>query len=108
MRKTYYYIAGIIIMLAVAITMVFTVVRIYNSEDGNEKVTDYSADYDNENFYLVLKDETVTIYVNGDDIYDYSRLNVSDMPKEIINKLLEGYYIKGKDNLYSFLQAYSS
>ena len=70
----------------------------------------YPADEDiNESFYLVYEDGKVVIYKESDrTFYDYADINMNSIPAEIREQLKLGLYIDGEENLYNFLQAYSS
>ena len=51
----------------------------------------------------------VFIYKESDrTFYDYADINMNSIPAEIREQLKLGLYIDGEENLYNFLQAYSS
>lgn len=62
-----------------------------------------------EMYYLILKEDKVHIYRAGGDIfYDYAAVQLETMPVEIQEQLKLGLYVQGEDELYDFLQTYSS
>lgn len=60
-------------------------------------------------YYLVLSEGRVCIY-RGDDriFYDYAVVNLDIMPEEIKEQLKYGMYLSNEQELYDFLQTYSS
>ena len=62
-----------------------------------------------ETYYLILQENKVSIYRDeGHIFYDYADVNLDTMPIEILEQLKLGLYIAGEDELYDFLQTYSS
>lgn len=62
-----------------------------------------------ESFYLVYSDNRLCIYRGDDKIfYDYADVQMNLMPTEICEQLKYGLYIEGEQELYEFLQTYSS
>ena len=59
--------------------------------------------------FIVYEDGKVVIYKESDrTFYDYADINMNSIPAEIREQLKLGLYIDGEENLYNFLQAYSS
>lgn len=72
-----------------------------------EQVTQVTAS--SEMYYLILKENKVSIYrADGEIFYDFADVRLETMPVEILEQLKLGLYIKGEDELYDFLQTYSS
>ena len=66
--------------------------------------TDYMKSY-----YLSYDGQRVVIYSEPDrSFYDYADINMEVLPPDIREQLKLGMYIDGEDNLYDFLQTYSS
>ena len=62
-----------------------------------------------ETFYLIYSEDRLCIYRGDDKIfYDYADVAVNLMPVEIREQLKYGLYITGEQELYEFLQTYSS
>ncbi len=62
-----------------------------------------------ETYYLMLQNGQVRIYrEDGRTFYDYADVDLEIMPVEIVEQLKLGLYITGEDELYDFLQTYSS
>lgn len=62
----------------------------------------------NELYYLLYTRERVEIYTEDGGLYDYADVKTELMPEEIFSELKQGMYIRGDEDLYDFLQAYSS
>lgn len=75
------------------------------SDGTNEGGTKKSA----EEYYLLLTEGKVCIY-RGDDkvFYDYAAVNMDSMPVEVREQLKYGLYLDNIEELYDFLQTYSS
>ena len=87
---------------------------VYQAETDSTSLADTSAGiYANgqvqtkkETFYLIY---SLCIYRGDDKIfYDYADVAVNLMPVEIREQLKYGLYITGEQELYEFLQTYSS
>lgn len=120
MKKIYGYIVGIVVGLIIIICFVIFITGYYKTKHNKNNInpenytqaTDstYPADEDiNESFYLVYEYGKVVIYKESDrTFYDYADINMNSIPAEIREQLKLGLYIDGEENLYNFLQAYSS
>ena len=90
---------------------------VYRAETDSTSLADTSAGiYANgkvqtkkETFYLIYSEDRLCIYWGDDKIfYDYADVAVNLMPVEIREQLKYGLYITGEQELYEFLQTYSS
>jgi len=90
---------------------------VYRAETDSTSLADTSAGiYVNgrvqtkkETFYLIYSEDRLCIYRGDDKIfYDYADVAVNLMPVEIREQLKYGLYITGEQELYEFLQTYSS
>ena len=90
---------------------------VYRAEIDSTSLADTSAGiYANgkvqtkkETFYLIYSEDRLCIYRGDDKIfYDYADVAVNLMPVEIREQLKYGLYITGEQELYEFLQTYSS
>ena len=62
-----------------------------------------------ESFYLIYSEGRVCIYMGDEKIFfDYADVNMDTMPTEIREQLKYGLYVTGEEELYEFLQTYSS
>lgn len=59
-------------------------------------------------FYLKMNQDMVEIYTEDGRLYDYAGIKMELLPPEILEELKTGMYIRGEEDLYDFLQAYSS
>lgn len=67
------------------------------------------AQTEKETFYLLYSEGRVCIYRGDEKIfYDYAEVRVDTMPIEIKEQLKYGLYVTGEQELYEFLQTYSS
>ncbi len=90
---------------------------VYQAETDSTSLADTSAGiYANgkvqtkkETFYLIYSEDRLCIYRGDDKIfYDYADVAVNLLPVEIREQLKYGLYITGEQELYEFLQTYSS
>ena len=90
---------------------------VYQAETDNTSMADTSSGiYANgkvqtkkETFYLIYSEDRLCIYRGDDKIfYDYADVQLQLMPSEIKEQLKYGMYITGEQELYEFLQTYSS
>ena len=90
---------------------------VYRAETDSTSLADTSAGiYANgrvqtkkETFYLIYSEDRLCIYRGDVKIfYDYADVAVNLMPVEIREQLKYGLYITGEQELYEFLQTYSS
>lgn len=60
-------------------------------------------------YYIQSFNGTIVI-LNGDKktVYDYTRIPIHTLPNQLQEKVIEGYYIENEDELYNFLENYSS
>lgn len=59
-------------------------------------------------FYLFNENEKVVVRLKDGTIYETTEIAVSHLPEKIKEQLSEGYHIRGKIELYEFLENYSS
>lgn len=59
-------------------------------------------------YYLLYNRERVEIYTGDGNLYDYADVRTELLPEEVFSELKQGMYIRGDEDLYDFLQAYSS
>ena len=128
MKKTWGYIVGIIVGVIFIIwfgTFLFSFGKqkdnknqenvsmeqfVDNSDNikNMQETTAAQTDIDS-SFYLIYEEDRVVIYREPErEFYDYADINMDGLPVEIKEQLKLGLYIDGLDNLYDFLQAYSS
>ena len=128
MKKTWGYIVGIIVGVIFIIwfgTVLFGFGKQKNNKNQEnvsmEQFVDNSDNIKNmqettaaqtdidSSFYLIYEEDRVVIYREPErEFYDYADINMDGLPVEIKEQLKLGLYIDGLDNLYDFLQAYSS
>lgn len=64
---------------------------------------------DNYKYYLIAENGLVTVYYSDEStVYEYTNITTEDLPEELKEEILKGKYIKTLDELYNFLENYSS
>jgi hypothetical protein len=60
-------------------------------------------------YFLIYGDGILNIYI-GEDMYfyDYAQINWEMLSQDMQTQLLRGMYVEGEQDLYDFLQTYSS
>jgi hypothetical protein len=59
-------------------------------------------------YYLRIKDGRVTVYLENGEIYENTEIAEASLPASVQKKISEGYIIHSNQELYSFLENYSS
>ncbi|MDD5933984.1 MAG: BofC C-terminal domain-containing protein [Clostridiales bacterium] len=69
----------------------------------------YNEDIVTFRYYLAVKDGKVIIYYSDlTTIYEYTTINVADLPEADREDLMHGVYVKTDDELFALLESYSS
>lgn len=79
-----------------------------NSNNGDKTNVVAGDNKKDELYYLLYTRERVEIYTGDGVLYDYADIRTDLLPEEVFSELKQGMYIKGDEDLYDFLQAYSS
>lgn len=69
----------------------------------------YSSKPENEDFYLMVEDDYISVYC-GDlkTVYLYTDIYMNDLPENLQQEILDKKHINDKEELYNFLESYSS
>ena len=100
---------GVVIGIIVAILAVVIIGWLIAANNDHDMIID-----ETETTYEMLENTTsgnnnVVIYTEPDrKFYDNADINMEVLPPEIREQLKLGMYMDGEDNLYDFLQTYSS
>lgn len=79
-----------------------------NQTDGNSLETDGTAKKA-DCFYLFEEHGFITVYLSDKEtVFEYTSIEVNDLPDELITEIQNGKYVKDVDELYNFLETYSS
>ena len=71
---------------------------VQETEDGKE-----------EGYYLCELQGFVVVYLKDrETIYEFTEIPVSDLPEEVQQEIVSGKYISSQEELYAFLENYSS
>ena len=74
--------------------------------DGEAAAEDVSED---EGYYLCEMQGFVVVYLSDrQTIYEMTEIPLSDLPEEVQQEIADGKYIATRDELYGFLENYSS
>ncbi|MCM1161367.1 MAG: hypothetical protein NC412_09095 [Roseburia sp.] len=69
----------------------------------------YYSNLNNENFYLLVENEYINVYYSDlKTVYLYTDILLSDLPEDIQQDILNKKYIESEEELYNFLESYSS
>lgn len=69
----------------------------------------YYSNLQNENFYLLVENEYINVYYSDlKTVYLYTDILLSDLPEDIQQEILDKKYIESEEELYNFLESYSS
>jgi flagellar basal body-associated protein FliL len=113
---------GVLLALIVAVAIIW-IVNVGNDDstiiDENKPSYDMLQNIDDttqattsdyvKSYYLSYDGARVIIYSEPErNFYDYADINMEVLPPDIREQLKLGMYIDGEDNLYDFLQTYSS
>jgi hypothetical protein len=50
----------------------------------------------------------VILQSDGKTVYEYTQIEIHTLPEEIQQQVTEGYYLENDEDLYNFLENYSS
>lgn len=69
----------------------------------------YTSPSREEEFYLMVEDDYITVYL-GDlkTVYLYTGIHMSTLPENVQQEILDKKHIADKEELYNFLESYSS
>lgn len=60
-------------------------------------------------YYIGMKDNVVIVYLKDrSQVYEYTNIEAWMLPKELREQLIDGIYVKDEQELFDFLQTYSS
>lgn len=64
---------------------------------------------ENYKYYLIAENDYVTVYyIDKSTVYEYTNIVVGELPDDLKTEIRNGKYISTLDELYSFLENYSS
>lgn len=83
--------------------------------DGGEKQEasvdpeEIKAEYEQESYYLVLEKGSVNIYLSDKTtLYEHTSIMAEDLPEKLRLEVIEGKRVQGEQELYDFLENYTS
>ncbi|GEM_PF-159842 len=71
------------------------------------QATRVSENTQQEKYQIRFENQKVCIYLD-DEFYDYADIEVDNLPKDLYDKLEDGIGLSDEQELYEFLQTYSS
>ncbi len=117
--KTRYSISYFIILIALILTFVYAFainnriqVEEYAALDNTiieESVNSNSDDVISQGYYLKELDGYIIVYLyDNETIFEYTDILISTLPEYLQLEVTEGKYIETSEELYAFLENYSS
>lgn len=117
--KLRYSISYFIILTATILTLVYvyamnnrTQVEEYAALDNTiveDIVISNSDDIISEGYYLKEQDGYVIVYLYDNvTVFEQTDILITSLPEDLQNQVIEGKYVKTAEELYSFLENYSS
>ncbi|MBQ7067192.1 MAG: hypothetical protein IJN92_10275 [Lachnospiraceae bacterium] len=72
-------------------------------------IKNYYSNLQNEDFYLLVENEYINVYYSDlETVYLYTDILLSDLPEDIQQDILDKKYVESEEELYNFLESYSS
>lgn len=69
----------------------------------------YYSGFLKEQFYLVAQNNYIVVYyLDMENVYQYTDILVKDLPEDIAEEVMDKKYIGSEEELYNFLESYSS
>ena len=69
----------------------------------------YGTPKEKTGYYIGIRDDVVIVYLEDrSEVYEYTNIEAWMLPKELRNQLIDGIYVKDEQELFDFLQTYSS
>ena len=59
-------------------------------------------------YYIKSKSGNVIVYNKDHTVYEFTDLDMEYLPDEVENQLIQGIYFRDQEDLYEFLETYSS
>lgn len=83
--------------------------NVQQEEEEPEETVESMKDVEEERYYLKLADDYLAVYHSDtDQIYFETGLKLTDLPEDLQEKAEEGISFSSLEELYSFLENYSS
>ncbi|MBE5923784.1 MAG: hypothetical protein E7271_04850 [Lachnospiraceae bacterium] len=79
----------------------------YNGNEITLRKTFKKPEY---NGYYAKSYNGLVVILKGDEktVYDYTQISITDLPNDLQESVLKGYYLESDEELYSFLETYTS
>lgn len=79
------------------------------SPDSVTLVKYFGEPEEEQGYFIGVKDNAVIVYLQDrSQVYEYTNIELWTLPVEIQYELVEGIYVKNEQELFDFLQTYSS
>lgn len=59
-------------------------------------------------YYMKTQGNSIIVYNKDHSVYEYTDLKLDFLPEEVIQALTSGIYFQNQEELYEFLETYSS
>ncbi|MBQ8147364.1 MAG: hypothetical protein IJ040_01080 [Lachnospiraceae bacterium] len=69
----------------------------------------YGEPVESEGYFIGVKDNAVIVYLEDrSEVYEYTNIEMWTLPEAVQSQLVEGIYVDNEQELFDFLQTYSS
>lgn len=69
----------------------------------------YLPDENRDEFVLVVENNYITVYHSGlEEVYLYTDIRLDELPQDVQNEIIQKKYVESEEELYNFLESYSS
>ena len=65
----------------------------------------YASDH---SYYIKSKSGNVIVFNNDHTVYEFTDLDLEYLPDDVEKQLIQGIYFRNQEDLYEFLETYSS
>jgi len=63
---------------------------------------------DDHSYFIKTENGNIVIYNKDNTVYEYTDLEPEFLPEEVTKELIQGIYFQDQEDLYEFLETYSS
>ncbi len=87
----------------------FEIIEFSNKEVILRKTYNNTNTFTGRQFYLTFENDYIVVYLgNKTTLYDYTGISRNSLPDNVANEIQQGKYVDSVEELYEFLENYSS
>lgn len=82
-----------------------------DSENSKENIEELNVteSYNQKKFFVAVYQNRIIVYLEDKKtVYEYTNIDTKELPLELRAKLSDGFFLSGEEELYHFLESYSS